>query len=44
MRVFAETPNLGEESLKYLAKINKLIRHADLHGQEIIVDIVKQLK
>ena len=42
MRVFAETPNLGEESLKYLAKIKKLVIHVGLHGQEILADIVKK--
>ena len=44
MRVSAETPDLVEESLKYLAKIKKLVTHVDLHGQNILADIVKQLK
>ena len=44
MWVSTETSDLVEESLKYLAKIKKLDRNVDLHGQEILVGIVKKLK
>jgi hypothetical protein len=44
MRVSPETPNILEYSLQDLTKIQKIIRHDDIHGHEFLKDIVQKLR
>jgi len=44
IRISPDTPDTIEEDLQDLAKIQKIVRHADIHGQEILKDIVQKLK
>ena len=44
MRVTPETPDILEDSLQDLTKIQKIVRHADIHGQEFLKDIIQKLR
>jgi hypothetical protein len=39
-----DTPDTIEETIQYLTKIQKIVRHVDIHGQEFLKDIVQKLK
>jgi hypothetical protein len=44
IHISPDTPDTIEETLQDLTKIQKIVRHADIHGQEILKDIVQKLK
>ena len=44
IRISPDTPDTIEETLQDLTKIQKIVRYDDIHGQEILKDIVQKLK
>jgi hypothetical protein len=44
IHISPDAPDTIEETLHDLTKIQKIVRHADIHGQEILKDTVQKLK